>query len=333
MPQRITNGMMVNTFNRNLMNNSVRMDKIQSQLATNRKIVRLSDDPVGVIKSINARSKLNDIGQFGKNVQDASAWMTSTETAVTEVNTVLKRAYELMVQAANDPNGLEDLKAIGDEIIQLRDHIVQIGNTTLGDKYIFGGFNVSTSPFVTTDEDGLELGYVQLNGSGEQLYNMTDDDPEALNAANTTLSYEIGFSIYMDIGIGPVSFMGAGEDNLFKIFNDMYHTLYGLEEDGETEMDPPPNNTTLQPYIAKLQEAQRRSLATLAELGGRQNRLELVTDRYGQDTINYTQMKSDAEDLDQAEAIMNFSMMEAVYRAALSVGSRVIQPTLVDFLR
>jgi len=74
-------------------------------------------------------------------------------------------------------------------------------------------------------------------------------------------------------------------------------------------------------------------VAVMAELGGRQNRLDLIEDRYGQDVINYTQMISDVEDLDQAEAIMWYSMQEAVYRAALSVGSRVIQPTLMDFLR
>jgi flagellar hook-associated protein 3 FlgL len=44
-------------------------------------------------------------------------------------------------------------------------------------------------------------------------------------------------------------------------------------------------------------------------------------------------MQSDVEDLDQGEAIMNFSMMEAVYRAALSVGGRVLPPSLMDFLR
>jgi len=71
----------------------------------------------------------------------------------------------------------------------------------------------------------------------------------------------------------------------------------------------------------------------MAEIGGRQNRLDMMNTRFEQDTINYTQMKSDVEDLDQAEAIMNYSMAEAVYRAALSVGGRILQPTLVDFLR
>jgi flagellar hook-associated protein 3 FlgL len=55
--------------------------------------------------------------------------------------------------------------------------------------------------------------------------------------------------------------------------------------------------------------------------------------RYAQDEINYTQMMSDAEDVDFAEVIMNQKMAEAVYQAALSAGARVIQPTLMDFLR
>ena len=44
-------------------------------------------------------------------------------------------------------------------------------------------------------------------------------------------------------------------------------------------------------------------------------------------------MRSDAEDVDMADVIMYLKMAEAVYQAALSAGARVIQPSLMDFLR
>ncbi len=329
MGQRVTNGMMINSFNRNLGLNSARMDRYQSQLATNRKIVRISDDPVGVIKSINARTKLNDIEQFDRNVSDARAWMTATETAVSEVNEILKRAYELSVQAATETLAPEDQKAISHEIKQLKDHLVQVGNTTLGDKFVFGGHNVSNQPFFVDEDKNI-----WLDGSGEEMLDMVNEDPDAFVVANQPANYEIGFSLYMDIGVGGATFMGLGEENLYNIFSQMENTLNGLDPtDASSKLDNAPGNPVLQPFMGRFQEAQRKMLATLADLGGRQNRLDLISDRYSQDTINYTQMKSDVEDLDQAEAIMHFSMQEAVYRAALSVGGKIIQPTLVDFLR
>jgi len=334
MAQRVTNGMLITSFNNNLYKNTARMERHQAQLATNRKIVRISDDPIGVIKSLNARSKINDIEQFGRNVDDARAWMTATETAVSEINDVLKRAYELAVQGASDALAKDDRAAIAQEIRQLRDHLVQIGNTSWGDKFIFGGYNVSNQPYTVVYEDDEDLiGVLWYNGSNDEPYDMVNDDLADLNLANTVINYEIGFGIYMDIGIGGVDFMGAGEENLYKIFGDLAQWLDNIDPDDGDEYDGEVGNREIQPFIARLQEAQRGTLAILADLGGRQNRLDLMSDRYGQDTINYTQMKSDVEDLDQAKAIMEFSMAEAVYRAALSVGARIIQPTLVDFLR
>jgi len=341
MSQRVTNGMMIQTFNRNLNKNMTQMQRHQAQLATNRKIVRLSDDPIGVIKSVNARSKLNDIGQFNRNVDDARAWMTASETAVSEVNEVLKRAYELTVQAASDTLSNDDRQAIAQEIVQLRDHIVQIGNTTIGDKFVFGGYNVTNQPYtVIYEDDDDKHGVLWLNGASDDpdrtAYAMFGDDFEGfaeINLANNVINYEIGFGIYMDIGVGGVDFMGADEENLYKIFTDLVQWLNGYDPDLNDVHDTEVGNREIQPFLAMFQEAQRKTLAILADLGGRQNRLDLVSSRYGHDTINYTQMMSDVEDLDQAKAIMEFSMAEAVYRAALSVGARIIQPTLVDFLR
>lgn len=331
MGQRVTNGMMISTFNNNLNKNTVRMERYQAQLSTGSKIVRLSDDPIGVVKSINARSKLNDIDQFNRNVDDAKAWMTATETAVSEVNEVLKRAYELTVQAASDTLAKDDRAAISHEITQLRDHLVQIGNTTLGDKFLFGGYNSTNQPY-TIDEDGI----MWYNGSSTDedriAYNMFEDELDELNLANSVVEYEIGFGVYMDIGVGGVDFMGAQEENIYKIFSDLTKWLQNLDPETDDDYGVEVGNNEVQPFIDKLQEAQRKTLAIQADLGGRQNRLDMLSERYGQDTINYTQMLSDVEDLDTAEGIMNFSMAETVYRAALSVGAKIIQPTLVDFL-
>ena len=85
--------------------------------------------------------------------------------------------------------------------------------------------------------------------------------------------------------------------------------------------------------IRPLQDAQNHLLTRTADIGGRVRRLEMLEARYENDLINYERMRSEAEDVDFAESIMNFRMAEAVYQAALSAGARIIQPTLMDFLR
>mgnify|MGYP002411154018 FL=1 len=74
-------------------------------------------------------------------------------------------------------------------------------------------------------------------------------------------------------------------------------------------------------------------LRVRADVGARTNRLELSADRLESDTVNFTKLMSLNEDVDTAETIMNLKNEENVYRASLAGGARIIQPSLVDFLR
>jgi flagellar hook-associated protein 3 FlgL len=73
--------------------------------------------------------------------------------------------------------------------------------------------------------------------------------------------------------------------------------------------------------------------AVRSEVGVKANRLELTLNRIGDDTLNLKGLLSKNEDADMAEVIMNLKMQENVYQASLSGGARIIQPTLLDFLR
>jgi flagellar hook-associated protein 3 FlgL len=77
---------------------------------------------------------------------------------------------------------------------------------------------------------------------------------------------------------------------------------------------------------------QEQVLSMVSDIGGQANRLEFVSDRYELDSINYATVKSNIEDIDTAEVIMHYKTAESVYMAALSTGSKIIQPSLLDFL-
>jgi flagellar hook-associated protein 3 FlgL len=365
MPYRVTNSMMVSNYNRNQNAAQVRMNTLQTQLATQRKITRLSDDPVNVVKSLNARSRLYDIEQYQKNLEDGKAWLTQTESALSELNELIKRAGELAVQAANDSNTDEDRTAIANEIMQLRDQISTLANSTMGDKFIFGGYNVSSPPFVfnpgeatfSFDSDNI----VNVDNTGVVMYNYEDyqiDMSEDMDIDDPRLQYiryEINIGLEFDISISGASFLGYGaypmsvalqegmmemnggdgvSNNVYTTFNELLVVLSALSDLNAVEGDGAEIlHKNIHPYIGRLQTHQKNVLAQMADVGGRIARMDLMLDRYAKDEINYTQMKSDVEDLDLAEALMWFSMAEAVYRASLGVGGRILTPTLVDFLR
>ena len=152
---------------------------------------------------------------------------------------------------------------------------------------------------------------------------------------------DVGPGITMDItmnGIDMLFFAGVDEDtgapvvrNIFNVLQDIYHGING--DDFAIPPTTPYGTELLTKMIKSVQDGQNHLLSKTAEIGGRQRRLELLHARYAQDNINYEQMRSDAEDADIAEVIMYLKMAETVYQAALSAGARVIQPSLMDFLR
>ncbi|MGI6176579.1 MAG: flagellar hook-associated protein FlgL [Christensenellales bacterium] len=313
---RITNSMVTNNYLRNLNGNMARMERYQYQLATNRRLFNLSDDPVGIVKSMQARVKLYKTEQYQKNVSTARAWLTHAETCAMELNKVLVTAYENTNRAANDFMQQDEKEAIGKLIGQLRDHVLELGNATLDDRYIFGGYNTKTKPF-------------SVNASGDLLYNGLDfKDLSAANLAALDaedakiLEFEIGFGLRTQAAVPGTKLLGMGEDNIYNMMNDLYNVL----------MDPDSTATDISPYIEKLQAAQQQTLSYATDLGGKTNRLDMIDDRYESDVLNYTELKSSVEDTKQAETIMNFKMAESVYLSALQTGAKIIQPSLLNYL-
>ena len=98
-----------------------------------------------------------------------------------------------------------------------------------------------------------------------------------------------------------------------------------------------PNNSSVKPDIAsflgKLDTHMDNIVNARAELGARQNRIELMEDRIDFQEVTAKRMLSDNEDADIEQVITDLTSQESVHRAALSVGARIIQPSLMDFLR
>ena len=157
---------------------------------------------------------------------------------------------------------------------------------------------------------------------------------------NDELSFDVGAGISMPVtqnGIDVVFFTAADElgrpivRNTFDLIQDIYIAING--DVNAVPPKAPASTEELTRLIGLIQGSQNHLTTRTAEIGGRQRRLELLEARYAQDNLNYEGMRSDAEDADMAEVIMFLKMAETVYQAALSAGARIIQPTLMDFLR
>ena len=147
---RITNNMMINNMNRNLNRNLMNMDQRQNQIATGKRIHRPSDDPIGTTRIMQLKSHTRQLDQNHSAAEDALSWMNTTESVANQYVDALQRSRELTVQAANGSLTQSETKKIQQEISEIKEHIIGLGNTSHGGKHIFSGKEID-KPLLNDD--------------------------------------------------------------------------------------------------------------------------------------------------------------------------------------
>ena len=290
---RVTQSMLSNNMLRNLSSSYERLSKYQDQISTGKKVNRPSDDPVVVMKGISYRTDLSEVQQYKRNFSEAYNWIENSDAALDNAGQALQRIRELVVEASNDTYDASQRQAISAEIKQLRDHLADVANTKFGDKYLFNGADTTTQP--------VDL---QAN-SGDGSF------PEATQPVEIELSK----GIYLPVNV-------PGE----KVFGEqLFSDLKALTDDLDQGKNPASYLDQIDQHIDAINNAR-------ADLGARQNRLEMMESRVDNQEVIATKVLSDNEDVDYEKAITDLTAQESVHRAALAVGARVLQPTLMDFL-
>ena len=296
---RVTNSMMVRNMLDHLQNNLGDLNNLNEQLSSGKLFQKPSDAPIKVADSMNYKSQLNRNSQYQRNLGQAENWLNTTESALKSGTKVIQRARELTIYAANDSMTSEDRKSVAQEMKQLRDELVDISNAKLGDSYIFSGQKTDQKPFEVdnSDPDNYKINY---NGDEESVKRRLNENVE------------------MNVNLNGKEVFEKEIKALNKIYDDLESGKTG-EEIGEnlSAMD-----TAINDY------AELRS-----QIGGKLQRTGNVIDRLEANEIHLRDLKSKNENADLAEVITELKMEETVYRASLASGSRIMQQSLVDFIR
>ncbi|WP_182199666.1 flagellar hook-associated protein FlgL [Paraliobacillus salinarum] len=306
---RVTQSMLTNNMLRNLSNSYSSLDKYMDQLSTGKKISRPSQDPVVAMKGINYRSQVSDIKQFQRNMGEVNNWLDNSDDSLNEANEILQRMRELSVQASNGTYEEGQRENIAEEIDQLKAHLVEIANTKVNNKYIFNG----TKTTGTDDGTGNMNPPVTVNPDGT-VNSVADLLPES-----TEVTIEVSTGTKLQVNSNPNNVFSADLFKDIEAFSDALRS-------GVPDED-------LDDYIGMIDKHSENVVNERANIGARMNRVELIEDRLSGQEISAKSMMSDNEDADIEKVILNLTTQESIHRAALSAGSRVIQPTLLDFLR
>ena len=298
---RITEGIISGRNLADLQRANAAVAKASMQVSTGNRMQRPSDDPQGVQKALNLRGDLAATAQYMDTADASQGWAQATDDALSDINDVLQRAREAVVQGGNGTMSQKDRNDIATQIDQLIGQAKASGNATFDGQYIFAGQKTDTAPY---DPDGADT----YNG----------------DTGSIVRTIGPGVSVQLNGSMGSV--LGNGSDGkALQVLRDIATHLRG-----GTAADTNALRTT---DLSAIDASMADVSTARAEAGALSNRLTTATNRLTDLQTSTEKVRSGVEYVDLAEAISTLSSQQAVYQAALqATGSSLSQRTLMDFL-
>jgi len=292
---RVTEGSITTRVLANLQRNVANGARIQEQLSSGKQISRQSDSPTGTVSSMQLRGESRINQQYSRNANDGLGWLDALDNTLTGSMSQVNRARDLTIQGLNSGIATpQSREAMAIEVDNIRESLIGAANTTYLGRPVFGG---TTTGSVAYDSAGVYQG----------------DSGEVLRTVGSNAQVRVGEA-------GPQVY-GMGPDQLFAV-------LQGIS-DGLRAGDIP----ALQDGLGKLDGAANTLKSTLSNVGARYNRLTQMHDAAEDRMVTLRSQISDIEDIDLPQTIMEMQLHETAYQAALAATAKVIQPSLVDYLR
>jgi len=163
---RITSLMMQMNLKSNLATRMSAIAKASEQASTGLRIETVSDDPVDASQVMSLQAQIADVEQYKRNGTFATTQLSTEDAALSSLRDAIASAKQLAMSTTSaDPNDPTRQAALS-QALALKDQIVALGNTRVGDQYVFGGDANTTPPF---QSDGTYVG-----NSGAQQVTISD---------------------------------------------------------------------------------------------------------------------------------------------------------------
>ncbi|HWQ43951.1 MAG TPA: flagellar hook-associated protein FlgL [Desulfosporosinus sp.] len=293
---RVTNNILSNNLLRNLEAAQGRMDQLQNQLSSGNRINRPSDDPVGIQNAMRLKSNISSVEQWKSNADEALSYMNTADSTLGEITSMLQRVKEIAIEGANGTLSDVGRGAVADEVAQISDHLKTLANTQVGSKYIFSGTATDKKLIASDGSFSLE----------------TNDSP---------VNFEVGNNLSLDISVNGKTLFGDSTSGIFATLTELKNALTSNDSAG------------IDKALGDIEVDTDNVITHRTGLGARMNRMTALQEQLDYTSGNLQDNFFGIVSADMATTITDFTNSQNVYKAALSVGAKIIQPSLVDFMR
>lgn len=297
---RVTSSTMTQSSLRNLQDNLSELARLQQQATSQKAFAVPSEDPSAAATTLGLHAEQRRNEQYSRNINDGLAWVTTVDAAISSSTSLLNRVRNLTVQGANDGALDQTAKeALAVELEGIRDELLAQANTSLLGRSVFAGTSDAGSAFsVDTAAPGT---YVFSGVPGAEVTRRVAD--------NATVRVDAdGAAVF-----------GTGADSAFALVDSIVADLRSGVNVGH--------------HLDGIDDRISAMLGAQGAVGARQSQIERAKETTLDASVLLESRRTSVEDVDAAEVIVQLKAQELVYQAALAVTGRVLQPTLMDFLR
>jgi flagellar hook-associated protein 3 FlgL len=294
MLNRVTNQTMAAAAQRNLQAGQARLAALQEKGSTLQNITRPSDDPTALANALAMRAQLRAADQYSNNISDGNGWLNTADATLGQATNILTRIRDLTLQASNGSLNEGAKEAIAAELEGLNKDLLARANTQYLGRNIFAGNSDTPGAF-------------------------TNGTPPVYNKASGAVERRVdaGQTVRVDADGG-------------EIFGDGAASVFALVSNVVADIRAGANPAS---RMATIDERIKTVINGRAEIGTRQAQLLHAQDAVDGVKVTLEAQRSDIEDADIGRVVLDLKLQETNYQVALAVTAKVLQPTLMDFLR
>lgn len=323
---RITNASMIRTQLYDTQQSLAKMNTLNQQITTGKVISKVSDDPQKAIKIMNMNNEIKYTEKYNSNIDETVGWMNTSDASLETVGNLLGDIKDTILKVGNGTYSQSEMKSLNADMNEKIKQLADTLNSTYGGKYMFGGSNVDDAPIkVTTDANGVVTLEFNRDKNGQILPNTQDLKTDISSGVNIDYNVSVGELFNIKDANGNNMNLLDEINNISKLMNDIAN---GDEKTSSTAKDTLLNDTK-----GKVDTLFDHVLTERTSLGVKVSTAEKIKDANDEDLVTMKDILSKDQDTDVVEAFIELQSAELVYQASIKVGSKLIQPTVLDYIR
>lgn len=297
---RIATHSLSETIVRQIQQLGTQQSRLQNQVATGQRIFQPEDDPSAVSRVLSLETEARQLAQYSRNGERALEISQATFSGLRSLKSISDRATEIGTLGSG-ANSADALKAYAAEVDQLIEQALQLGNTRLGNDYLYAGTAVDAPPFVATRDGAGHITSVAYAGNADRI----------------------------GIPLSATSILEPGTDGATNTgIRDFLQHLVSLRDSLDAG-----DRTALTTAQEGLIDSENLLVSALGEHGGVQARIEASKEQQTELQLSIESLVSGETDADLPSTIVKLTQTQTAYQAALQSAANIMRLSLLDYIK